>query len=303
MTRNVAASIKARLLKRAKESHQELELVLVRYACERFLYRLGASELRDRYVLKGAALLTLWMDDPYRATRDLDFLARGPSDEESIRRMVATVCAVPCAEDGLLFDVESMELSPIRVEEEYQGLRVVLLAFLGAARIRVQLDLGFGDALTSPPHERTYPTLIDSLPAPTVRAYPPEATIAEKLEAMVSLGRRNSRMKDFHDLWALSSELSFEGPVFRDAVRACFERRRTPWIETLPDVLTTAFYEDPTLAKRWADYLRAAAFRTPPPASFETIGERILQIVAPVRDSLIAGDAFEMRWSAKGPWR
>lgn len=185
MSTNVAASVRARLLNRAKTTEQAFELVLVRYACERFLYRLGSSKYRDRLVLKGAALLALWLDDPYRATRDLDFSAHGESDETAIRRMVNTICAVPCPEDGLNFDVGSVDVSPIRADEEYQGHRVILSAFLGSARIRVQIDLGFGDAVVPMPEKADYPTLLPGLPTPHLRAYPREASIAEKFEAMV----------------------------------------------------------------------------------------------------------------------
>jgi predicted nucleotidyltransferase component of viral defense system len=228
MTSNVAASVRARLLNQAKRSREEFELVLVRYACERFLYRLGASTLRDRFVLKGAGLLVLWLEDPYRATRDLDFLAHGPSDAASIRKIVVKICAVPCPEDGLVFDLDSLEVFPIRPDEEYQGQRSVLHALLGKARTRLQIDFGFGDAVTPDPEEVEYPTMLPDLPVPRLRVYRQEVTIAEKFEAMVVLGRRNSRMKDFHDIWALSSTFAFEGSVLRQAIVACFERRRTP---------------------------------------------------------------------------
>ncbi len=153
MTDNVAASIKARLLNVARRGGDEFELFLVRYASERFLFRLGASPLRERCILKGAGLLALWMPDPYRATRDLDFLAHGPSDAGAIRDLIAAICAVPCPDDGLTFDARSIEVSPIRIDEEYQGQRVLVTARLGTARIRLQVDLGFGDAVVPAPEE------------------------------------------------------------------------------------------------------------------------------------------------------
>jgi hypothetical protein len=220
MSPDIAASIKARLLNRARTQGSELELVLVRYACERFLYRLGASAARERCVLKGAGLLTLWMDEPYRATRDVDLLAFGSSDDAGIREVMETICAVPCPEDGLRFDLDSLDISPIRTEEEYQGRRAVLRAFLGKARIRIQVDYGFGDAVTPGPEDAEYPTLLDGLPNPRIRTYPRVVTVAEKFQAMVDLGRRNSRMKDFHDVWALSSKFAFDGTALREAVSA-----------------------------------------------------------------------------------
>jgi len=303
VNRDIPASIKARLLNGAKAAKAEFQLYLVRYAGERFLYRLGASEHRERCVLKGAALLALWLPDPYRTTRDLDFLASGASDEYSIRGMVSAVCAVPCPEDGLIFDEASVGISPIREAEEYRGQRVRMIALLGKARIPFQLDLGFGDAVTPPPVESEFPTLLPELAAPRVRAYRREVTIAEKFEAMVKLGRRNSRMKDFHDLWALTTAFDLDGPTLSGALVACFERRGTPWLEDPPDVLSSAFYDGDELRRRWSDYVTSAAFRAAPPASFEVIGERVLGFFIPLRDHVAAGKAFVRTWQAGGLWR
>lgn len=303
MTPNVAASIKARLLNKAKEREEEFELFLVRYACERFLYRLGASEVRDRCTLKGAGLLTLWMDDPYRATRDVDLLASGESDEAGIRTIMGKICSVPCPEDGLTFDIDSLAVSPIRAGQEHAGQRAVLRTHLGTARIRMQVDFGFGDAVTPSPEESDCPTLIEGLPSPRVRTYPRVVMIAEKFEAMVNLGRRNSRMKDFHDIWALPKSFPFDGAELCTAVARCFERRSIAWTDEIPDALTPAFYADSDLQLRWQAYLRAGAFRTPPPASFEEIGEGVQGFLRPVRDSLVAGDPLEMQWPTGGPWK
>lgn len=303
MSPDVAASVRARLLTIAKQKGEEFERFLVRYACERFLYRLGASEFRDRCILKGAGLLSLWMDDPYRTTRDVDLLASGPSDEATVRASVSAICGVPCPEDGLTFDLTSLEVAPIRAEEEYQGQRVIVRARLGTARIRLQVDLGFGDAVTPTPEDAMYPTLLGGLPAPRIRSYPRVVTVAEKFEAMVSLGRRNTRMKDFHDIWALSSDFDFDGAALRAAISACFHRRGTNWTPEIPDVLGTPFYADGELQKRWADYARGGVFRKRPPAGFESIGEKIRDFLGPVRESMVAGETFARQWSAGGPWR
>lgn len=303
MTRDLAASVHGRLLYRAKGKGVEFELFLVRYVCERFLYRLGASKHRDRCVLKGAGLLSLWMEDPYRSTRDLDFLSYGPSDAESIRDVIMAICSMPCTEDAVRFDLGSLEISPIRSDEEYHGQRVVLRAFLGKARVRMQADFGFGDALGAGAVEAEYPTLLPGLPAPMLRTYPRELSLAEKFEAMVQLGRRNSRMKDFHDVWALASAFAFQGPPLRRAVTQCFDGRGTAWLSDLPDVLGTAFYGDAGLESRWNGYLRNGDFQTPPPSHFETIGERVRGFFGPLRASVVASDPFEMHWPPGGPWQ
>jgi hypothetical protein len=209
MSPDTAASVRARLLNQAKKTGEDFEFTLTRFAVERLLFRLGASAARNRCILKGASLLAVWLPDPYRATRDVDVLAFGPADDAAIRSLVTEVCAVPCPEDGLAFDTSDLKIQTIRPEEEYSGTRASFRAFLGQARISVQLDIGVGDAVVVEPEEIVYPTLLPTLPAPRLRAYPRELTVAEKFEAMVKLGPRNSRMKDFHDLWALSGAFPY----------------------------------------------------------------------------------------------
>ena len=224
MSPDVAASIKGRLLNQAKAHREEFERTLARFAAERLLFRLGASAVRNRCILKGASLLAVWLPDPYRATRDIDVLAAGPTDAAAIRSLVEEICAVACPEDALRFDLSELVVETIRPEEEYSGKRARFRARLGNARIPVQLDIGFGDALAAEPEEIEYPTMLKALPAPRLRAYPREATVAEKFEAMVSLDTRNSRMKDFHDVWALAGAFAFHGPSLRKAIARC-----RPW--------------------------------------------------------------------------
>jgi Nucleotidyl transferase AbiEii toxin, Type IV TA system len=302
MSPDVAASIKARLLNRAKSAEEDFQFYLVRYTCERFLYRLGISPYRERCILKGAGLLALWMPDPYRGTRDLDFLTYGANDENSIREIMSTICTIKCPEDGLIFDLDTLEVTPIRADEAYEGHRIRLTAYLGKARIRFQVDFGFGDAVTPAPEEYDFPTLLPIVPAPHIRAYRREVSIAEKFQAMVNLGRRNSRMKDFHDVWALSSAFEFEGPVLRRAVEACFERRETKWTDVPPDALSAQFYELVELRATWANYISGGAFLVSPPISFETIGERLCTFLGPIRASIVENTPFEMSWSPGGPW-
>jgi len=252
---DIAASIRARLLAQARARGEEFERTLARFAAERFLFRLGASAARERCLLKGASLLTLWLPDPYRATRDVDILASGAADEGAIRALVREVCDVGCPEDGLRFDLSELSVETIRPEEEYSGKRARFRAFLGNARIALQLDIGVGDAVVPAPEEVEYPTLLPSLAAPRLRAYPREAAVAEKFEAMVKLDTRNSRMKDFHDLWALSGAFAFEGASLQRSLSACFERRGTPWTEELPRALSPAF---PSAWRRMQSGMRAA---------------------------------------------
>jgi hypothetical protein len=178
-----------------------------------------------------------------------------------------------------------------------------MAAFLGKSRIPFQLDIGFGDAVIPAPVYSQYPTLLPGLAAPRVRAYRRETSIAEKFEAMVKLGRRNSRMKDFHDLWALTTAFGFDGPTLTEAFVACFGRRGTPWLADVPDVLTSAFYNGDELRRRWSDYLGSGTFLASPPANFDVIGERILAFIVPVREQVLTGESFDWTWRAGGPWR
>jgi hypothetical protein len=303
MSRDVAASVRARLLNRAKERGEEFELTLTRFAAERLLFRLGESPARDRCILKGASLLSAWLSNPYRATRDVDVLATGRVDDEAIRSLIEAICAVPCSEDGLRFDLSHLGIETIRPEDEYSGKRARFGAFLGKARIAVQLDIGVGDAVVIEPDEIVYPTLLPPLPAPRVRAYPRELTVAEKLQAMVTLDTRNSRMKDFHDLWALAGAFAFDGPSLQRAVAACFGRRDTPWASEAPRVLTPAFYQMPEIERRWRSYLAAGMVLTPPPGQFAAVGERIVRFLGPVRDSIVAEEPFAGAWPPGGPWQ
>ena len=303
MSSNIADSIKARLLNEARGGGTEFELFLVRYACERFLYRLGKSAVRDRCILKGATLLALWMKEPYRATRDIDLLAFGESDEETVRTIIEAVCSVPCGEDGIAFDLETLRVSPIRDNQRYQGQRANLRARLGTARIAVQVDFGFGNAVTPVVDEEVLPTLIGGVPAPLVRTYPRVATIAEKFETMVQLGTRNSRMKDFYDMWALSETFAFDGDELRKAVDRCFERRETVWSQAVPEALTPAFYSNADLQDRWQSYGQDGLLLSSPPSAFEDIGSRIRSFLGPVRESILAGQPLERHWPAGGPWR
>ena len=302
MSRNVPASVRARLLNRARTNGEDFQLVLVRYACERFLYRLGESAASDRCVLKGGSLIAVWLEEPYRATRDIDMLATGGADEPAVRGLVEAVCEVPCPADGLTFDASGLRITPIREVQAYPGYQARLNAHLDNARIPLQVDFGFGDALPKEPRLAQLPTLLSGLPAASLRIYPRSATVAEKFEAMVQLGRRNTRMKDFHDIWALSEAFDFSGVELQQVLRECFARRRTAWTSEAPAVLTTAFYATDTARDRWAGYCAKDPI-IPPPASFETIGERIQMFLGPVRESIVGNEKFAWHWSAAGPWR
>jgi hypothetical protein len=303
VTPNVAAaSVRARLLRVAKQTGEEFERTLVRFAAERWLYRLGRSPLREQCILKGAALLAVWLPNPHRATRDVDLLGSGPCDEASIAQLVTDVAETPCAEDGLVFDLSKMSIAPIREEAAYAGIRALFRARLANAEIRMQVDFGFGDAIAHGPEEVTLPLILGELPTTTLRAYPREQSVAEKFEAMVQLETRNSRMKDFHDVWALAGAFAFDGDRLRDALAECFARRGTPWMAETPAVLTARFYESDAMQARWRSYVNAGVVQDAPPYDFAVIGERVIVFLGLVRDAIVASEPVGAQWTPANAW-
>jgi hypothetical protein len=192
-----AASVRARLLNKAKAAKQDFNLVLTRYALERLLYRLSQSRHAERFLLEGALLIDLWFDIPHRPTRDADLLGFGPADIPHIDAVFRELCAAKIEpDDGIRFQAETVRAEEIRKDANYGGIRVALVGILAGARCPVQVDVGFGDAVTPAPETVDYPSMLPALPAPTLRAYPRYTVVAEKLEALVVLGIANSRMKD-----------------------------------------------------------------------------------------------------------
>lgn len=250
--RNVGASVRARLLSRAHAEKSDFQVLLTRYTLERLLYRLSVSKHQNRFVLKGAMLFTVWVDAPFRPTRDLDLLGYGDGDVEAIGDTFRTICAHPVVDDGVQFAVTTLKASAIREDLKYAGVRVRTTAIIDRARIPVQIDVGFGDAVTPAPIEIDYPVLLD-MPAPRLRAYPVETVIAEKFEALVTRGIVNSRLKDYYDLWLIARTFDLNASSLAEAARRTFERRGTP-LPTVPPVgLTDEFAA--TWTKQWRTFL------------------------------------------------
>lgn len=253
--RNIGASVRARLLNLAKERNQPFDLLLTRFAHERLLYRLSISKHRERYVLKGAMLLTTWFDDPLRPTRDLDLLGVGDSDADAVLAAFREVCAIE-ADDAVEFNIEGLTVDRVRDETRHGSLRIKTNAVIDGARVRIVIDVGFGDAVEPGLTETELPVLLD-FPAPRLRAYARETVIAEKFEAMVDLGRANSRMNDFYDIWMFSRTYEFAGDRLARAIAATFARRGTAIPTEPPDCLTRAFAEDPLKIQQWSAFADA----------------------------------------------
>jgi predicted nucleotidyltransferase component of viral defense system len=255
--KNIGASVRARLQNLSRETGQSFELILTRYTLERLLYRLSTSAYADRFVLKGAMLLTSWFADPHRATRDLDLLGFGDPSPDAMVAAFKEILATD-VEDGVEFDLDALRVDEIREELEYGGLRLRTTASIRGARIAVTVDVGFGDALEPGAEVIDYPSMLD-LPTPRLKAYARETVIAEKFQAMVALGRANSRMKDFYDIWLLSQSFPFDDDRLARAIAATFERRETEIPAELPDALTPAFAEDEHKQRQWNAFLENVA--------------------------------------------
>ena len=271
----LAQSVQVRLVRHAKEIGVDPNLVLTRYALERFLYRLSRSPYTEQFVLKGALLLLVWLGETLRPTRDADLLGFGELSDDALEQIFREVCAIEVEPDAVTFLPDTVDVQPIREEDAYGGRRVALQARLGPARLSVQVDIGIGDAVTPAPQWLEYPSLLD-LPRPRLRAYPRETVIAEKLHAMVLLGLRNSRLKDYFDVHALLREGELDATQLAHAITATFERRRTDIPENLPVGLSDAFCADAGQQARWRAFLDKNRLESP----------ALPELVAELRDRL-----------------
>ncbi len=300
--RNVAASVRERLLNRARTEGEEFNLVLRRYFFERFLYRLGESSVSERFILKGAMLLQLWAEQPYRTTIDLDLLRKGDTNRDSLTRDLREVMRAPVRDDdGVVFDPDSIAVDDIRIEDEYSGVRVHFLAHLGTVRQLLQVDIGFGDSAWPPPQRADYRSLLGST-APKILTYARETVIAEKLEAMVLVGIRNSRIKDFFDVHYLASNFPFEGTVLAEAIRRTFRRRKTAIPTQIPVALTDEYWTDSRRGTQLRAFVRRARLDIDA-RSVDSMLPLLRDFLWPPLESLARGADFAQLWQPGGPWK
>lgn len=297
---NVAASVRQRLLNIARASGEDFQALLTRYALERLLYRLGASPHREELILKGAFLFVVWGDLVSRPTADMDFLAIGEPVIARYEEIIRGLCSAESTADGLEYDADSVRGAAIREQVLHHGIRIRLRATLASARIPLQIDIGFGDVVTLGSEEITYPTLLDMPPA-RVRAYRAEAVIAEKLEALVSIGVATSRLKDYFDIWQLSSVTSFDGPSLQQAVASTFERRATRVPSDLPPALGPDFSARADRGLQWARLLERFGVGDSAP-TLDEICTAIWLFVEPVFTHIRDGTALTGTWKPGGPW-
>lgn len=262
LPRNLVASVTDRLRTMARHRGENVQVVLTQYGTERFLYRMSQGPMRNHFVLKGATLFYIWDSTSHRPTRDVDFLGYSDPSVDVIATIFRTICTENVEPDAIVFDPDTLTAEPIRGQQEYGGVRVKLIGFLGKIRIPLQIDVGFGDAVTPAPESVVFPPLLD-FPAPHVRAYPAYTVVAEKFEAIVKLGIANSRIKDYYDLWVLSETQTFDGGTLKRAITATCERRGTVLPSELPVGLSDSFGRDPQKQTQWQVFLERDQLTAP----------------------------------------
>jgi predicted nucleotidyltransferase component of viral defense system len=292
--------VRHRLLELARTQGEDLQLVLTRFVIERFLYRLSQSAHRDEFVLKGAMLFRLWTEQRHRPTRDLDLLGKGDPSIERLVEVFRAICELAVEDDGLVFDPNGVRGERIKEDQEYEGVRVCCEARLGQARINLQIDVGFGDAVTPRAIQVQFPTML-AFPAPLLRAYPRQTVVAEKFQAMVTLGIGNSRMKDFYDLWMLAQNFEFDGPDLCRAIRATFRRRKTALPTEPPLALTAEFGMDAAKVRQWEAFTRKSKLDVGG-VTLEQVCTFLSSFLMPPIRALATGETFVQTWPAAGTW-
>jgi predicted nucleotidyltransferase component of viral defense system len=304
MSQNIAASVRQKLLNLANAQQEDFQGILTRYTLERLLYRLSQSKHRDRFILKGAMLFTLWSDEPHRATRDLDLLGKGDNSIPHLEQVFQDICSVPVEEDGLHFRAETVKGEQIKGDKEYPGMRIKLNSVLTGTntRIAIQVDIGFGDAIFPAIQEAQFPVILAGFPAPLLNTYPRETVIAEKFQAMVLLGIANTRMKDFYDVWYLCQNFTFEGKLLSQSIKATFVRRKTDLPTSLPLALTAEFFEDMAKQAQWKAFIRKGKF-SDRQEKLASVTTQLQAFLMPPTIAIAQEEIFDYEWSPSGPWQ
>lgn len=277
--KNIVASVKSKLLQIARSTGKNHQLLLLRYFQERFLYRLSQSAYQDKFCLKGAAFLYALQQEKSRITRDIDFLGLGISaNHSSLRSIVTEICTIEYAEDGVIFDPQSMALENIIKDGNYQGVRIHLTGYLDRTKQRMQIDIGFGDVVLPTPQRMVYPVILE-MKAPSLLAYSVESVIAEKFEAMIDLAEANTRMKDFYDVYHLLVNQQIDYVLLEKAIRETFKQRATP-VLSVHSLFEPDFQCNPVRINRWKAWLRKT--RLDPDLEFEMVMQKIITVLKPV---------------------
>lgn len=252
--KNLPESVYSRLKNIALAKNRPTQEVLRYYAMERFLYRLSVSQHKRFFFLKGGLMLMVWDPATYRATVDIDLLAKANNSIENISRILKEICSQPVLQDGVEFNSSDLILTQSQIETEYTGLSARFSAYLHTAKLPLRIDVGFIDKIFPKPATVNYPALLD-FPSPELQGYTPETMIAEKLDAMVKLGLANSRMKDFYDIWTIVNQFQIKPEKIAPVIKDVFQNRKTV-VREIPKAFSEAFYNMPKTLERWDAFLK-----------------------------------------------
>lgn len=242
-------------------------------------------------------MLKAWESPEIRATKDIDILAVTINDENNIVDIIKDILNVEVEPDGLYFDTESIRSENITEKADYQGIRVLFNADLDSAKIKMQIDIGFGDIVHPKPEKIKLPTMLDH-PPPILFGYTKESVIAEKLEAIVKLGLLNSRMKDFFDILLLSRQFDFNATVLKEAIKRTFDNRNTVLIPA-SEIFTPSFIEDKHV--QWAAFHKRLD-QDFVSATFSEVTDSLDIFLTPIIDSILNNNESISKWIAPGPW-
>ncbi|MEW6737692.1 MAG: nucleotidyl transferase AbiEii/AbiGii toxin family protein [Acidobacteriota bacterium] len=298
--KDLAASVRARLLQYSKNTGRSFNEILLYYSIERFLFRLSCSKYRERLILKGGLLIQILQGQHGRTTKDIDLLGRLDNSLENIKTIIRECVTLEVPNDGIVFIADSIRTEEIAKDSEYQGVRVNLNWTLGQIKQTLKLDIGFGDAVVPQPTWIDYPEMLN-FGKPRILGYSSESVIAEKFQAMIELDITNSRLKDFFDIWSLSQTQAFDGMILSKAIRTTFERRTTAIPIELPVALTEEFANNPQKQRQWKSFLNQLGLTTQEELS--QIISMLGNFLIPVCQALISGRAFDQYWPAAGPWQ
>ncbi|WP_414552540.1 nucleotidyl transferase AbiEii/AbiGii toxin family protein [Anabaena sp. CCY 0017] len=297
---NIAASIRDKLLNLSRKRGEQYNYLLTLYVGERLLYRLSQSPNQQQYILKGATLFKVWNGEPHRATKDLDFLSFGNNEVKHIEKVFQEISLIECEEDGIIFLPESIKAQVIKEDQQYEGVRVNITGKLGTNLCKLQVDIGFGDVVTPDAQEEVIDTILD-VPKPKLKTYPRETVIAEKFQAMVDLGIKNSRIKDFYDIWFLCKDFEFQGDLLSQAIKNTFTRRKTEIPIKVPLALTPEFTNDPEKRKLWIAFLKKVKIGEPQ-LTFDEVVTFIKSFIMPPCMASAQNKSFEKVWNVAGYW-
>ena len=298
MTKNISASVHSRLLNQARTSGRPLNDYLQYYAIERFLYRLSQSPYRDDFILKGALVFLVWGGPLHRSTRDIDLLGSMSNKVDNLVNIIQEICSLTVEDDGMSFPPENVQGTLIKEDADYEGVRLQFFGYLGKARIKMQIDVGFSDQVFPKPGRTEYPTLL-SFPAPELKNYPRESVIAEKFQAMIYLGEINSRMKDFYDIWFLASHFIFEGSILQEAIMQTFRHRKTEISSNPIHAFSEEFAEKKIL--QWIAFLERNGIENTP-YELSVITQKINVFLSPIIEAIVHESPFTLQWKNQG-WK